>query len=85
LEKHRLKVKLKIRFNSAILNYLRENFGAPFIVAFIVSLMLAASHLIENREALANEVAVYAYFFLVIGVLLQFLSSTLRFKIVRKA
>ena len=52
--------------------YLRENWGAPFIVAFMVMLMAAAGYLCYGLEAVANDIAVYAYYSLVIGVALQF-------------
>jgi len=51
--------------------YLRENWGAPFILAFMVMLMVCAGMLALGNEALANEVAVYAYYSLVVGVVLQ--------------
>ena len=60
-------VRLGGRFGS----YLRENWGSPFIVAFMVLLMAAAGWLAAGLEALANEVAVYAYYSLVVGVALQ--------------
>jgi len=53
--------------------YLRENWGAPFIITFMILLLFAAGALINNLEALANEIAIYAYYSLCIGVFLQFL------------
>lgn len=41
------------------------------ILAAIGSLILAAILLAQNKEALANKVAIYAYYFLVVGVLLN--------------
>jgi len=42
-----------------------------FIIDFILLLMLAAVLLVYKKEAGANMVAEYAYFVLVIGVLIQ--------------
>jgi hypothetical protein len=57
-----------------IKNYLKENWGAPFIIAFIILLLIAATELSFGLEAQANDVAVYAYYFLVAGVVLQIAS-----------
>jgi hypothetical protein len=51
--------------------YVKENWGAPFIVSFIALLMVAAVSLLMNLAVLADEVAVYAYYALVVGVVLQ--------------
>ena len=42
-----------------------------FIVAFMVMLVFAAVALAIGSEVLANKLAVIAYYFLVIGVVLQ--------------
>jgi hypothetical protein len=54
-----------------IRGYFRENWGAPFIIGFMLLLMVAAASLSLGFEFLANEVAVYAYYALVAGVVLQ--------------
>jgi hypothetical protein len=54
--------------------YLKENWGAPFIVAFMAILVACACLLASGNEGLANELAVYAYYSLVIGVALQLAS-----------
>jgi hypothetical protein len=51
--------------------YVRMNWGAPFIVGFIVLLMFAATYLSMGLAVLADEVAVYAFYALVVGVILQ--------------
>ena len=51
--------------------YVKENWGAPFIVSFMALLMVAAVSLLMDLAVLANEVAVYAYYALVVGVVLQ--------------
>jgi heme/copper-type cytochrome/quinol oxidase subunit 4 len=51
--------------------YVRENWGAPYIVGFMVLLMSAAASLSMDSESLADLLAVYAYYFLVVGVVLQ--------------
>ena len=54
-----------------IKNYFRFNWGAPFIIVFMALLVAAAGFLSLGFEVLANDVAVYAYYFLVLGVILQ--------------
>ncbi len=56
---------------SKLVVYVGENWGAPFIIAFMVMLMFCAGMLAFGNEALANDVAVYAYYMLVFGVALQ--------------
>jgi len=48
-----------------------RDWGAPFIIAFIILLIVCAGFLALGNGALANEVAVYAYYSLVVGVVLQ--------------
>lgn len=59
----------------AVLNkmivYFRENWGAPFVIGFMLLLSAVAVSLVNGLELLANEVAVYAYYALVVGVVLQ--------------
>ena len=54
-----------------IKGYVRENWGTPFILGFMLLLMVAAGSLAMGLDVLANEVAVYAYYALVAGVVLQ--------------
>ena len=51
--------------------YFRKNWGTPFILGFMLLLMVAAASLTVGLVFLANEVAVYAYYALVAGVVLQ--------------
>jgi hypothetical protein len=51
--------------------YIKENWGAPFIVGFMALLMVAAVSMLMDLVVLADEVAVYAYYALVVGVGLQ--------------
>ena len=51
--------------------YFRENWGAPFVIGFMVLLIVAAGSLAIGLGSLANEVAIYAYYALVAGVVLQ--------------
>ena len=51
--------------------YVKSNWGAPFVVGFMVLLMVAAVCLLMDFAVLANEVAVYGYYALVVGVVLQ--------------
>jgi len=69
-EGRREKIKIRIPIGR-IMNYLKENWGAPFIICFMILLMAAALFLADGVELVANEIAVYAYYFLVAGVVLQ--------------
>jgi len=59
------------RFLAKTRVYFRENWGAPFIVGFMLLLMVAAASLAMGLGVLADELAVYAYYALVVGVVLQ--------------
>lgn len=65
--RERVEARVRIKVKS----YLRENWGAPFIIAFVILLTACAGLLATGNEGLANELAVYAYYLLVAGVLLQ--------------
>ena len=66
---------MKVTINiSKIVRYLRQNLGAPFIIVFQMLLLFCAFLLIRGYSNLANEVAIYAYYSLVIGVVLQLVS-----------
>lgn len=51
--------------------YVKENWGAPFIVVFMLLLMVAAVSLSMSLSSLADAIAVYAFYALVAGVVLQ--------------
>jgi len=53
---------------------LRENPGASFIIGFQILLLVCAGLLIVGNSVWADELAVVAYFSLVIGVVLQLIS-----------
>lgn len=57
-----------------IKRYFKDNPGAPFIVSFQLLLLVCAGLLIQGNSVVANEVAVYAYFLLVIGVVMQLIA-----------
>jgi len=59
------------RVPSRVKGYVKENWGAPFVVGFMALLIVAAVSLLMGYVVLANEVAVYAYYALVVGVVLQ--------------
>ncbi|TDA37321.1 MAG: hypothetical protein DSO08_05930 [Candidatus Methanomethylicota archaeon] len=63
----RIKIKLKSQ-------YFKENWGAPFIIMFMVLLIFAAVALAMKYDKVANDLAVYAYYLLVLGVVLQLIS-----------
>lgn len=50
---------------------MRENWGAPFIIAFMLLLAVAAASLSMRLVGFADEVAVYAYYALLVGIILQ--------------
>jgi hypothetical protein len=54
-----------------IKRYVRANWGSPFIVAFMLLLLFAAVLLSTSSSILADDLAVYAYSALVVGVFLQ--------------
>lgn len=58
-------------FPARVKAYTRENLGAPFIVGFMLLLMVAAVSLSIGVAVLADEVAIVAYYALVGGVVLQ--------------
>lgn len=51
--------------------YLKENWGAPFVIAFILLLIASAVELSIGLSGTANNIAIYAFYFLVAGVVLQ--------------
>jgi hypothetical protein len=54
-----------------IKSYLKENWGAPFVIGFMLLLITSAIELSVGQADLANGVAVYAFYALVVGVALQ--------------
>jgi len=53
-------------------NYVKENWGSPFLVGFLFFLVGAAISLSLGLLSLADSLAVYSFYVLVIGVVLQF-------------
>jgi len=51
--------------------YVKENWGSPFIVGFMLLLVSAAVSLSEGLSSLADGIAVYAFYALIVGVILQ--------------
>ena len=56
-----------------IVEYLKSNPGAGFILAFQALLLAAAFSLIENNSGLANQLAIISFYALAIGVIIQFI------------
>jgi len=54
--------------------YLKENWGAPFVVGFMLLLITSAAELSIGQPDAANNIAVYAFYLLVLGVALQITS-----------
>jgi hypothetical protein len=72
----------QVSFNKIMLKvegYVKENWGSPFIVGFMLLLVAAAVSLSAGLPYLADTVAVYAYYALVAGVFLQ-LASFLKYR-----
>ena len=66
---------LRIKFDPLkIKKYLGENWGVPFIFMFQALILSSGYFLIQGNSALADKIVVYAYFSLVIGVVLQLIS-----------
>lgn len=58
-------------FPAKVKAYTRKNWGAPFIVGFMLLLMAAAVSISIGVADIANEVVIFAYYALVGGVVLQ--------------
>lgn len=57
-----------------IKSYIKENWGSPFIIAFMVLLISTAVFLSAGLSYIADTIAIYAFYALVTGVVLQFVS-----------
>jgi hypothetical protein len=51
--------------------YVTENWGSPFIVAFMLLLLSSAISLSLGSSNFANSTSIFAFYALVIGVILQ--------------
>jgi hypothetical protein len=60
-----------IKIMTKIKGYVKENWGSPFIVGFMLLLVVAVVSLSAGWTSLADTVVVYAYYALVAGVVLQ--------------
>jgi len=69
-------VKIKFIVDPRIKKYLKENLGAPCIIGFMTLLLSCAVLLSMGHTLQANTIAEYAYYLLVIGVILQLVSFT---------
>jgi hypothetical protein len=58
-------------FRAKVKSYVRVNWGAPFILGFVVLLVIAADSLSVGLADMANEVSTYAFCALVVGVVFQ--------------
>ena len=72
-----MNLKLLVRIRWAWISYLRANLGAPFIIVFIFLMTRAATHVMYGLVKTANEIAIYAYYALVIGIILQLVSCSI--------
>ena len=54
-----------------MLNYFKENSGTPFILAFMILIIAAAVLLVAGKPDEANATAVYAFYAIVLGIIIQ--------------
>jgi len=66
--------RFNVKVPPKIKKYFKDNPGAPLVIGFQLLLVLCAVLLIQGSSAIANKVAIYAYFLLVVGVVLQFIA-----------
>jgi hypothetical protein len=66
------------QFKSKVKGYIKVNWGAPFIIGFMLLLIVATVSLSISLPSLADTVAVYAFYALAAGVFLQ-LASFLKY------
>lgn len=59
--------------------YFKENWGSPFILGFMLLLIVTAVSLSAGLSSLADVVAVYGFYSLVVGVFLQ-LASFMKYR-----
>lgn len=71
-------IPIKVEVDPAIKSYVKSNPGAPLIISFIVLLIFSAVSLVQGNSAFANELAIYAYYALVGGVVLQIASFVIK-------
>ena len=69
-----MKFRIRLTIKRKHIEYFKTNWGAPFIIVFQALLISAAEYLAIGAEAVANELAVCAYYSLVAGVILQLVS-----------
>lgn len=69
-----LKVYLFKRDFSFNLDYFLENWGAIFIIILQLLLFTCAFFLVKGYVSTSNQIAIYAYYSLVIGIVLQYAS-----------
>lgn len=50
------------------------NLGAPFIMLFLLLLLSAAFYLVLGESQRANQLAIFSFYFLVVGLTLQLFS-----------
>ncbi len=62
---------ISIEIDERVKKYFKSNYGAPFVIAFMVLLITAAIYLAMDNKDIADQLAVYAYYMLVIGVIGQ--------------
>lgn len=65
---------MKAKIDDKVKEYFKSNYGAPFIIAFMLLLIIAAVNLAIDNKDMADQLAVYAYYMLVIGVVGQIIA-----------
>ena len=66
-----MKFKVRLTIKRKYIEYFKTNWDAPFVIAFQALLVSAARYLAVGAKSVANELADYAYYSLVAGVILQ--------------
>jgi hypothetical protein len=66
---YRFRSRLPIKFGFK--GYIKMNWGAPFIIGFMILLLIAAVSLTVGLSFLTDSVVVYSYYVLIAGVVLQ--------------
>ena len=69
-----MKFKVRLTIKRKYIEYFKTNWGSPFVIAFQALQVSAVGYLAVGAKSVANELADYAYYSLVAGVILQLIS-----------
>lgn len=74
LVKNITSIRISVKIDARVKIYIKNNLGAPFIIGFMIMLIISAINLTINNVNIAEKTAEYAYYSLVIGAVLQIIS-----------